>query len=97
MHNRIGCELYLRGPAAKQSFKRLKEGQREIDAALGALDWQELPDRQDCRIADYLKDFNPKNRSDWERGFSWLKKRAEEFRSVFGPRIRALPIDDDLE
>ena len=97
MHNRIGCELNLRGPTAKQSFKRLKEGQREIEAALGALDWQELPDRQDCRIADYLKDFDPKNRSDWERGFSWLKKRAEEFRAVFGPRIRVLPINDDLD
>jgi hypothetical protein len=97
MHNRIGCELYLRGPTAKQSFKRLKEGQREIEAALGALDWQELPEGQDCRIVDYLKDFDPRNRSEWERGFRWLKKRAEEFRSIFGPRVRAIPGMDEAD
>jgi hypothetical protein len=90
MYNRIGCELYLRGPSAKQSFKRLKEGQNDIEAALGTLDWQELPEGQDCRIVDYLKDFDPRNRPDWERGFRWLKKRADEFRPVFGPRVRAI-------
>ena len=97
MHNRIGCELYLRGPSAKQSFKRLKEGQKDIEEALGALDWKELPEGQDCRIVDYLKDFDPRNRADWERGFRWLKKRADDFRPVFGPRIRAIPGMDEPE
>lgn len=97
MHNRIGCELYLRGPSAKQSFRRLKEGQKDIEAALGALDWQELPEGQDCRIVDYLKEYDPRNRTDWERGFRWLKKRAEDFRSIFGPRVRALSLDDQTE
>ena len=97
MHNRIGCELYLRGTTAKQSFKWLKDGQKEIEAALGPLDWQELPEKQDCRIVDYLKDFDPRNRSEWERGFRWLKKRAEEFRSVFGPRVRAIPGVDESD
>ena len=97
MHNRIGCELYLRGPSAKQSFKRLKEGQKDIEEALGALDWKELPEGQDCRIVDYLKDFDPRNRGEWERGFRWLKKRADEFRPVFGPRVRAIPGVDEPE
>ena len=97
LHQRLGCELYLRGPSAKQSFRRLKEGQKDIEAALGTLDWQELPEGQDCRIVDYLKDFNPSNRSEWERGFQWLKKRAEEFRSVFAPRVRAIPGVDEPE
>jgi hypothetical protein len=97
LHQTLGCELYLRGTTAKQSFKRLKDGQKEIEAALGPLDWQELPEGQDCRIADSLKNFDPRNRSEWEKGFSWLKKRAEEFRSVFGPRVKALTFDGDLE
>jgi hypothetical protein len=97
LHQTLGCELYLRGPTAKQSFKRLKEGQKQIEAALGPLDWQELPEGQDCRIVDSLKNFDPRNRSEWEKGFSWLKNRAEEFRSVFGPRVKALPFDGDLE
>lgn len=97
MHNRIGCELYLRGPSAKQSFRRLKEGQKDIEAALGGLDWQELPEGQDCRIVDYLRDFDPANRPDWERGFRWLKKRAEEFKNIFAPRVRALSLDEETE
>ena len=76
---------------------RLKEGQKDIEAALGALDWQELPEGQDCRIVDYLKDYDPRNRTDWERGFRWLKRRAEDFRSIFGPRVRALSLDDQTE
>ena len=50
---------------------------------VGSLDWQELPEGQDCRIVDYLQDYDPRDRTDWERGFRWLKKRAEDFRTVF--------------
>ena len=32
-----------------------------------------------------------------ERGFRWLKKRAEEFKAVFGPRVRALILDNETE
>jgi len=95
MHSRLGCELYLRGPSAKQSFRALKNGQKDIEAVLGTLDWQELPEKQDCRIADYLKDFDPRQRGDWHRGFGWMKKRAEEFRSVFAPRVRTISLDEE--
>jgi len=97
MHSRLGCELYLRGPSAKQSFRALKNGQKEIEGALGPLDWQELPEKQDCRIVDYLKDFDPRSRVEWDRGFGWMKTRADEFRSVFAPRVRGLSVDEDVE
>jgi hypothetical protein len=97
MHSRLGCELYLRGLSAKQSFRALKKSQQDIEAVLGTLDWQELPEKQDCRIVDYLKDFDPRQRGDWDRGFGWMKKRAEEFRSVFAPRVRAVPGADEPE
>jgi hypothetical protein len=97
MHSRLGCELYLRGPNAKQSFRVLKKSQQDIEAVLGTLAWQELPEKQDCRIVDYLKDFDPRQRSDWDRGFGWMKKRAEEYRSVFAPRVRAIPGADEPE
>ena len=97
MHGRLGCALYLRGPSAKHSFRALKNGQTEIESALGPLDWQELPEKQDCRIVDYLKDFDPRSRVEWDRGFGWMKKRADEFRSVFAPRIRGLSVDAEVE
>lgn len=93
MHNRLGCELYLRGPSAKQAFRLLKESQHDIEAALGTLDWRELPEGQDCRIIDVLPDFDPRHRSDWKRGFQWLKARAETFRSTFAPLVRGLTLD----
>ena len=54
-----------------------------VEGALGAVDWKELPESQNSRIVDYLKDINPSNRSECERGFQWLKKRADDFRPVF--------------
>jgi hypothetical protein len=97
MHKRLGCELYLRGNTAKQAFRLLKEGQNDIERELGSLEWLELPEGQDCRIVDYLQDFDPRNRQDWDRGFGWLKKRAEEFRSVFSIRVKQLALEEDNE
>jgi hypothetical protein len=87
----------LRGNTAKQAFRLLKEGQNDIERELGSLEWQELPEGQDCRIVDYLQDFDPRNRQDWDRGFGWLKKRTEEFRSVFGIRVKQLTLEEDNE
>jgi hypothetical protein len=97
MRQRLGCELYLRGNTAKQAFRLLKEGQTEIERELGSLEWQELLEGQDCRIVDYLQNFDPRNRQDWDRGFGWLKKRTEEFRSVFGIRVKQLTLEEDNE
>lgn len=97
VHSRLGCELYIGGLTAKQSFRALKNDQKEIETALGTLEWQELPEKRASRIVDYLKDFDPRNRGDWDRGFGWMKKRAEDFRSIFGPRVRALSLDDQTE
>ena len=49
------------------------------------------------RIVDTFSDFDPRNRADWERGFRWLKKRAEEFKNIFAPRVRVLSLDDETE
>lgn len=95
MYSRLGCELYLRGIRAKQAFRLLKQDQGRIEASLGRLDWQELPDGQDSRIFDALKEFDPTERSEWDRGFRWLKKRAEEFHATFAPRVRALALDEE--
>jgi hypothetical protein len=94
---RLGCELYLRGGTAKKAFRLLKEAEKDIELELGSVEWQELPEGQDCRIADYLKNFDPRSRQDWERGFAWLKKRTEDFRSIFGPRVRGLSLGEENE
>jgi hypothetical protein len=95
MRKRLGCEIYLRGINAKQAFKLLSLEKLPIEAETGPLEWQELPDGQDCRIVRYKTDFDPNEKSTWQEDFKWLKNEAELFHKVFSPRIKGLPIEDE--
>ncbi|HEY2082861.1 MAG TPA: DUF4268 domain-containing protein [Verrucomicrobiae bacterium] len=95
MHKRLCCEIYMRGVNAKRAFKLLVPEKASIEAETGPLEWQELPDGQDCRIVRYKPDFDPSEKSAWQEGFKWLKKEAELFHKVFSPRIKALSIEDE--
>ncbi len=90
-NNRIGCEIYLRGRNAKTAFRLLSEKKKEIEAKTGSLDWQELPAKQDCRIARYKYDIDVRDKSNWENSYSWLREQAELFYEVFSPMIKSLP------
>ncbi|WP_166306923.1 DUF4268 domain-containing protein [Bradyrhizobium sp. 2S1] len=87
---RLRAELYLRGPQAKRFFALLFEQKTDIERELGfGLDWQELPEGQDSRIA-FSIDADPANESDWPRQHDWLATRLNEFHRVFSPRVRDL-------
>jgi hypothetical protein len=54
---RIGVELYIQGGNAKRHFKRLEADKAEIEKETGQpLDWQELPQKEACRIILTRKD-----------------------------------------
>ncbi len=89
---RVGCELYLRGTKAKEAFALLIQQKQEIESELGNLEWQELPEGQDCRIIRYHKG-NTKNRKEWETLNTWLLESAESFYRVFSPRVKKLVVD----
>lgn len=93
---RLGCELYLRGANAKRAFKLLEEDKQAIEEKTGPLEWQELPDGQDCRIVLYRSGINISDKSNWDDAFVWLKSEAELFHKTFSPRIRALPLLDGV-
>lgn len=87
--SQIRGEIYLRGPAAKTFFRLLKKQENEIESELGyRLDWQELPEGQDCRIAVHT-DADPTDEADWPRQHEWLAKRINEMYRVFAPRVSA--------
>lgn len=96
-HRRVGCEIYLRGKNAKTAFKLLIEKKEQIEAQTGSLDWQELPGKQDCRIALFKHDLDPRNRVIWPDTYRWYKENAEKFYKAFSPIIRSLPDLDDEE
>jgi hypothetical protein len=91
---RLGCEIYMRGVNAKKAFKLLQKDKMDIETATGPLDWQELPEGQDCRIVLYRLDMDISAKSNWEEAFAWLKSEAETFHKAFSNRIKALPILD---
>ena len=93
--NQIRAELYLGGANAKAFFGLLKQQKDPIEQELNyPLEWQELPARQDCRIASYLNSVNPEEESDWLRQHEWLAKRLNDMHGVFAQRIRELNADD---
>lgn len=93
-HNRIGCEIYVSGGMAKRAFKLLEKDKLAIEKTLGALEWQELPDKTDVRIVQYRPKIEIENRSTWPVSFEWLRERAESFSAVFSPRIKQLNLKD---
>jgi hypothetical protein len=93
---RIGCEIYMRGPNAETAFKLLKGQKDDIEEATGTLQWQELPQGQDCRIVRYRPNIDITDQSNWEEAHRWLKKEAELFHTIFSPRIKALPLLDSI-
>jgi hypothetical protein len=89
----IRAELYLMGSPAKTMFGLLRDQKADIERELGyALEWQELPDGQDSRIAVFLNDADPADETDWPRQLDWLAERLNEMHRVFAPRVRDLKI-----
>lgn len=89
--NTVACEIYIQGEDAKQAFYLIHSNKASVESALGALEWMELPDRQDCRIVQ-VRQCNAKNKPEWPEIYSWLKERSESFHEVFSPVIRGLVI-----
>jgi hypothetical protein len=63
-----------------------------IEAKLGfPLEWQELPDRNACRIAAYRPDGPLHDESRWEEYVDWIVGRIALMDSVFRPIVKGLP------
>lgn len=90
---RIGCELYIGHSQADLVFKVLDEARDEIEAQLGKLEWQPLPEKKSCRIARY-REAEIEDRNSWPELFKWLLHEAENFRLTFAARVKAIHLPD---
>ena len=76
-------------------FHLLREGKDDIEQDLGySLDWQELPTGTDSRIAVYLDDIDPGDKSDRPSQHEWFASKLNDLHRVFARRIRELNPDD---
>lgn len=88
---RLGVELWLYGPEAKQRFASLREQKSDIESKLGFdLDWQELPDAQACRIASWYANASIEDEHRWGEFLDWLTQRLVKMDHVLRPIVRGL-------
>ena len=87
----VGVEVYISGSRAKAFFRELNEQHEVVEEELGyALQWEELPTRNDSRIWTPLEEVDVEDREDWPRQHEWLAKRLDQLHRVFSVRIRSL-------
>jgi len=89
---RLGVELWMPGPEAKQRFSRLQAQRDAIESQLGfALDWQELPDAEACRIASWYPNASIEDETRWDEYLQWIEQRLVVMDRVLRPIVKALP------
>lgn len=79
--NQLSCELYI--PNSKELFKAFYSNKDAIENAIGigALTWQELPEKKASRIRVFHKfDITSQDRGE---AFTWLVQTTMKFKSVF--------------
>lgn len=93
--NRIRAELYIKGDNAKAFFHLLEDQKHDIERELDCpLEWEELPARQDSRIAVYLINADPEDEKDWPRQHEWLAAKLNDLHRAFTNRVRLLDADE---
>ena len=90
----VRAEVYLGTQHAQGFFELLRRQKDSVEQERGyALDWEELPNRQDCRVSITLDEADPENEPDWPRQHVWLAERLNELLGVFARRIKVLNVE----
>jgi hypothetical protein len=84
------AQLSILGVRAKEFFNLLKNQKDAVERELGyPLEWEELPEGQECRVSAHLNDADPEDKADWPRQHEWLAKRMNDLHRVFSQRVKA--------
>ena len=58
------------------------------------LEWEELPNRKESRVALRRNGMDPTDRKDWPEQHKWLADHLEAFYKGFSPRVKELDADE---
>lgn len=91
---RLRAEVYLGGPLAKAAYHKLFGARQAIEQDFGStLSWEELPGKQDSRIACYMPgEQKRENRAIWPAQAKWLIHTLKRLSDTFRPRLQALDL-----
>jgi hypothetical protein len=84
---RVSVELYMPNDDAKHIFNALLSEKQAIEATLGELDWQLLPERRACRIIK-SRPAALDDRDAWPGLTKWLIEQATLFHAAFADRVK---------
>lgn len=89
---KLRVEAYIGGPDAKIVFAQLFERRDEIHEAFGrSLEWEELPDGQDSRIALYMSGSHQRDdEAAWSKQQAWILKSWKPFSDALRPFFQEL-------
>jgi hypothetical protein len=75
---------------AKVYFSLLKKDKEAIQSEFASpLNWEELPNRKECRIS-IRHDVDPTKRKDWPNQHLWLAEKIETLYKIFSPRVKKI-------
>jgi hypothetical protein len=92
---KLRAEVYLGGTLAKAVYSQLLKDKEQIEQELNAtLAWEELPDRQDSRIALYMPGTQKReDKASWGLQRDWLLAHWKRLADAFRPRLKLMNLD----
>lgn len=94
--DRIGVEVTMTDAYAKEYFNVLQGQKASIEEAFGgSLEWLELPEKKQARIAFYKQGCDLYDETRWPEYMEWMKDHLERLDSVFRSRIKRLEKSDE--
>ncbi len=89
----VGINCY--GPDAKPHYFLLEQDKEAIEQEIKeSLDWEELPNKNQSRIALRKLQADPTNRDDWPVQHQWMIEKLEAFHKTFSPRVKQLGAEE---
>lgn len=90
-HKIAGVGLVMDGPEAKDHFRMLYDQRDAIESEIGAaLDWRELPGKDESHIYLHLRDVDPEDRRQWRTYQRWFAEALDAFSEVLGTRVEGM-------
>ncbi|MCR2830802.1 DUF4268 domain-containing protein [Acidithiobacillus ferrooxidans] len=96
--DRIGVEVTMTDANAKDYFNALRAEKDSIEDAFGdSLEWLELPEKKQARIARYKEDCDLYTENRWPEYMAWMRERLEKLDKVFRQRIKGVGKNHETE
>lgn len=96
--DRIGVEVTMTDSNAKAYFNALQWEKDSIEDAFGAsLEWLELPEKKQARIAFYKQGCDLYAEDRWPEYMAWMRDHLEKLDRIFRVRIKRLEKSEESE